>query len=359
MTNPYQAIGPIRDVNNFVGRSAEIKQMVYKLMVGSHPTSINLVAQNQYGKTSLLKNFAMLAKKYINQDIPSRVQIIYLNLQEPNLNSPSSLVWAISEQIASSINEQAVNPSLPLFSQYNELEKLIRICGHRVIVLIDEVEVALMNPTEFTESFWGNLRAIISESTNLSFVLTTQLPLQYYWGLLEHLKNNMSSPLYNMLIRIELHDFNDQEIEELFDLSDIRFNWEERNWILKFAGGNPQKLQVASFTMYDLKNGRQNLITEMDFKKALAIASATYQVNSNKNKSEKIQKTMLILIVIGLLAFIAPLIGSISRITGDLLDSLVNTIVGVILVLLLILVLLGKFPLEKIREYIERIIGYK
>ena len=87
MKNPYHPIGPIFDVNSIVGRRDIIGRMVASLL-GDWSGSINLVGQNQFGKTSLLVNFEELIKKYHPEVSLESKKIIYTNLQEVNLNTP-------------------------------------------------------------------------------------------------------------------------------------------------------------------------------------------------------------------------------------------------------------------------------
>ena len=87
----------------------------------------------------------------------------------------------------------------------------------------------LINP-DFPYYFYDNLRALLcTPDCKLSIVFCTQLPIPQYWRLIEHLKDKdkYTSPFYNLLEKIDVGQFEEEDINELLALSDIPFRWEE------------------------------------------------------------------------------------------------------------------------------------
>jgi hypothetical protein len=195
-------------------------------------------------------------------------------------------------------------------------------------------------------------------STDLTFIVASQLPLRYYSEQLPHLKQDRSSPWFNLFAEFGIGNLVDEEVEELCKLSDIAFGSEEKTWIKQFAGGNPFKLQIACHTMYELKSRpeRELVVTKAEFDRFISEASGTLQAEDTQPKSRTVRKIVLVVLTISLLVLV-PLVGVLTRTMGTFLDNLANILVGLVVVLLLVLVLSGKLPVDTIREYTERILG--
>jgi len=238
---------------------------------------LSIVGNSGYGKTSLLINFEALAKEYCDVDTLSSTRIVYLDLQEPYVRTPRAIFSTLCKSVDPASDVETTS-SGSVFEFYHILRRVIRKSQSRIVVMMDEVETALKNPTDFSPQFWSTLRSIAT-NFGVAFVLASELPLLDYWHQLEHLRNDIGSPFYGIFRVLKVNRFDDREVGGFFELSDVPFNEQEKSWINEFADGNPLKMQVACHIVYELKPQLSHQLTKSEFKESLSEAARMFQAD--------------------------------------------------------------------------------
>lgn len=346
MLSPYHPNKPIRDVNLLVGRRQHTEVLTSYLL---RPLSVNIVGANRKGKTSFAINIEGLANKYGFSARLNNSRLAYFDAQRSTIHDATELLVDIYH---------ILEPSFVYQKDQMDSSDLLDILAHKIqnlnynlVIIIDETEVLLSNGDAFPLKFWYMIRYLISNHENIAFIFITQKPLAYYWDTFDHLKLDSGSPAYNVFAVLHIDNLRKNEVDELFQLSDIPFKSKEKEWIYKFSATDPAKLQVACYTMYELKKKNPNP-TRSDFRRYIS-----YYNKSFNPISKRPSRFIMFLVYAVIILLFAPNIGLVARVTGNSLDEFVNMITGSAILIVVTLAMFGKIPISKIRDYIERIIG--
>ncbi len=256
--NPFISGNPVSQPH-FINRKKEIRRVVGRIL--NHGQSSAIVGEPRSGKTSLLQylsapeNAKALYGEEKNKLIFSFVDSLALGRQF----SPAEFWEYVLEPV-----EKAMGKGItPLRNAYLTcvaencgnfvLERLfgqLFLSGRRLILLIDEFDAFLDNDIFHQSEFYGGLRALASRSKGLVLVIASRQSLSdLNHGTQEF--NRTGSPYFNFLDEIPLRPFSKKATEKLLDLNGDLFTRQDRDFIIRLAGGHPYFLQTAAFELWE------------------------------------------------------------------------------------------------------------
>jgi Novel STAND NTPase 2 len=304
--NPFTFGNPIKDPARFIGRKAEIRQIINRLLSSAHE-STSIIGERRIGKTSLLLYLS-------NQEVatglgltPDKFCPVYVDFQGLTDITPQRFWQRIFKKMTRSICDESLVPSIQALSKQEEfdlfdLEDLfeeITDAGLTTILYMDEFEYVTQNPN-FKSDFFGGLRALAIHH-GVTLVPSTRRELVD----LCHSEEIKGSPFFNIFANVVLRPFSRDEVEEMICgyLKDAEFlcTPEEQDFIWELGGGYPFFVQMAGHYLLDgkLQGQRGETLTEFattSFEQQ-ADAHFTY-LWSHCSESEKI--TLLITLTLGL-----------------------------------------------------------
>jgi hypothetical protein len=255
-TNPFTFGNPVRDPSRFFGRQQEIRQITSRLASSAHE-STSVVGERRIGKTSLL-NF--LAHPEVSASLglaPESYCLVYIDFQGLTDITPRRFWQRVLAKIGRGACDQDVGAQFGEFSKREDfdlfdLEDLFETAGNRglhIVLLLDEFEYVTQNPN-FTSDFFGGLRALAIHR-NLSLVPATRRELVD----LCHSDEIKGSPFFNIFANVVLRPFSPPEVDQMVEGylagSDLTLAPEEKEMILKLAGGHPFFVQMAGYYLFE------------------------------------------------------------------------------------------------------------
>ncbi|MEO0516041.1 MAG: ATP-binding protein [Cyanobacteria bacterium P01_A01_bin.116] len=234
---------PVLQPRFFFGRERSVRRIFSVL--NRHPLqNISIVGPRRSGKTSLLHYLssitntpkACLREGQRNDWLsnPGQYNWIFIDFQDKRMTNRETLLGYILEQMNISSGESI------------DLESFINIFSTRIktpiILLLDEIDVALQPHSSLDDPFWESLRSLATNQSNgnLAFVVaTTSHPSELA------ISNGYTSPFFNIFGRtIRLGAFNKPTAEELITSSPISFPEEDIEWIIHHSHCWPLLLQI-------------------------------------------------------------------------------------------------------------------
>src|SRR5262245_58146506 len=229
--NPFTHQGMIRDVNQFVGRSMELDQIINLLKMVQ---GVSLVGERRIGKSSLLYNIFLTGQAKFDK----RTKIAYTDF--PNVKDEASFYECLCKQLG--------KPG----DKFSDLEDLVH--NRKVVFCFDEFERVMRSP-KFERAFFDTLRSL-AQSDNFTLLIATEHPLSEL-SLNEHIA---TSPFFNIFRQIRLGLFTPQEaqgfIRKRFTDANVTITEGEIERALRLAGRYPFFLQQACFRLFEMKVGR-------------------------------------------------------------------------------------------------------
>ncbi|MEA3325758.1 MAG: TIR domain-containing protein [Chloroflexota bacterium] len=256
--NPFTFGNPIRDPAHFIGRLADLQQIINRLQSSAHE-STSIVGERRIGKTSLLK---YLADKHAAEELglpPEEFCLIYMDFQGLLDITPQRFWQRVLQKISRAICLQELRDlaaevrgleTLDLFDLVGLFTK-IADAGLTVVLLLDEFEYVTQN-TNFTSNFFGGLRALAIHH-NLPLVTATRRELVD----LCHSDEIKGSPFFNIFANLVLRPFEPQEVIELItnylEGTGVQFSNSDIDLVLSLSGGYPFFTQMAAHYLYNAK----------------------------------------------------------------------------------------------------------
>jgi AAA+ ATPase superfamily predicted ATPase len=304
--NPFTFGNPIKDPARFIGREAEIRQILNRLLTSAHE-STSIIGERRIGKTSLLSYLS-------NQEVatrlgltPDRFCLIYVDFQGLTDITPQRFWQRVLKKMARSVCDESLVPTIQEISKLDQFDlfdledlfEAINDKGLTTILFMDEFEYVTQNPN-FKGDFFGGLRALAIHH-GVALVPATRRELVD----LCHSEEIKGSPFFNIFANVVLRPFARLEVDEMICkyIKDAEFSCspEEQELIWKLGGGYPFFVQMAGH--YLVEGKLQNLNGEALTKFAAtsfdqqAEAHFTY-LWSHCSESEKI--TLLIVLTLGM-----------------------------------------------------------
>lgn len=247
--NPFYHRGAIRQAEFFVGRNAEISQILGLLRNGQ---SVSLIGPRRIGKSSLLIHLVRPEVRERLQMGPAQALFVLLDCQEFGGSPPEELYEAIFSGLidaAQTANLEVNETHSP--GTYRAVDRLlhqISLQDTAVVLLLDEFELLAANP-QLTPYFFARLRGLTTKY-GLAYLTASQRPLFDITAEEEIL----SSPFFNIFVTLPLGLFSDAEARALLAerLAKTRFAFspELMNYLLFLVGPHPFFLHIAGYHAY-------------------------------------------------------------------------------------------------------------
>ncbi|MBP9500840.1 MAG: winged helix-turn-helix domain-containing protein [Candidatus Promineofilum sp.] len=268
--NPFFHRGAIRHIEDFVGREAEINQILGLLRNGQ---SVSLIGPRRIGKSSLLLHLCQLTVRSSFRLNESDYLFIMLDCQEL-AGSPPEEVY---ELLLSGLLEAAEHAGLGLEmttepGTYRALDRALQKVHQRgtaVVVLLDEFELLAAN-RHLSPYFFARLRGLTTKY-GLAFLTASQRPL----FAITAEEAVLSSPFFNIFVTLPLGLFSEVEARELFrqrlTQTSVKLSPKMVNYLIELAGLHPFFLHIAGYHAIqavineDIKADDSLNIAERDF----------------------------------------------------------------------------------------------
>ncbi|MEW6716987.1 MAG: AAA-like domain-containing protein [Chloroflexota bacterium] len=304
--NPFTYGNPIKDPTRFIGRKAEIRQIVNRLLSSAHE-STSIVGERRIGKTSLLYHLSNPHVAAMLGMAPEKYCLVYVDFQGLTDITPKRFWQRVLKKMSRSLCNENLVPVIQNISEQDEfdlfdLEDLFQDMTDRgltTVLLMDEFEYVTQNPN-FKGDFFGGLRALAIHH-GLALVPATRRELVD----LCHSDEIKGSPFFNIFANVVLRTFTRTEVDEMLmgyaGGGERAFTIEERDFIWSLGGGHPFFVQMAGYHLVEgklqgLSGGTLNQFAMTNFDQQ-ADAHYTY-LWSHCSESEKI--TLLVILTLSL-----------------------------------------------------------
>ncbi len=229
--NPYQVGGKVRDLNQFIGRDREVRDI---LSLVATMQSVSVIGERRIGKSSLLLYLKENGRRLLDDET---IEFFYLDFQEP-INSPDEFYLRACELMSS-------DPSKASDDSSAQDKFDTAVDGRKVVWCLDEFEQTIEE--DFNADFFKHLRHL-AQSGNLSLIVATQTPLDELY----QLKQDMTSGFPNVFSVLRLGELTEEDAYELVarPRNGHRFTETEIREILKIAGQHPYWLSYACSQAY-------------------------------------------------------------------------------------------------------------
>jgi hypothetical protein len=249
--NPYISRGPIKDPKDFFGRKEEVNK-IFSFIDGKQPQSCSIIGERKIGKTSLLLHIKN--REVYSDYLRDPYIFVYYNFEEASEKSREAFFREIIDKILKQVQDsvQIDIEENANFEGFKELLSELKNLSYRLILLLDEIELAIENP-DLTKEFYEYLRSLIVPY-DMAYITASRKTLHE----LQKSGEKWSSPFFNIfgLCRVGLLK-KDEAVSLIlkpamsngmvFDESgDVSF-------ILDKVGYNPFFIQVACFNLFEVR----------------------------------------------------------------------------------------------------------
>jgi hypothetical protein len=256
--NPFTFGNPIKDPARFIGRRAEIRQIVNRLLSSAHE-STSIIGERRIGKTSLL---SYLAHPEVSAGLgltSDKFCLVYVDFQGLTDITPTRFWQRVLKKMSRSVCDESLKPAMEALSNQSQfdlfdLEDLFQASmdkGLTIVLLMDEFEYVTENPN-FRSDFFGGLRALAIHS-GVALVPSTRRELVD----LCHSEEIKGSPFFNIFANVVLRPFKLEEAESLLikytQNNEYPIGEAEKKLILNLAGGYPIFVQMAGHYLMEGK----------------------------------------------------------------------------------------------------------
>jgi hypothetical protein len=267
MSNPFFYGNPVPP-RRFIDRP-ELNRVTGRIKASGQ--SIALVGEPRIGKTSILLFLAAPeTRDSLEKECAERLVFTYLDAQPLPDNFSRAQFW---QRALYPLYERAIAPNADsalaqayqrcVEAQFDTEDLKIlfsqaRQANWRLVLMLDEFDALLKHPVLCSNAFFACLRSVASLSRGaLALVTASRRPLA---SLIEEARVlfGHSSPYFNILSETVLGPWEEERdchgkligpIGALLDRAGGRFSTEDREFILRVAGGHPFLLQVAAYEL--------------------------------------------------------------------------------------------------------------
>ena len=304
--NPFTFGNPIKDPSRFYGRTADIRQIVNRLLSSAHE-STSIIGERRIGKTSLLSHLANPEVSARLGLTPDKFCLVYVDFQGLTDITPQRFWQRVLRKMERSVCDKSLVTSIQKIGEQSnfdlfDLEDLFETSmdrGLTIVLLMDEFEYVTQNPN-FKSEFFGGLRALAIHH-GVALIPATRRELVN----LCHSDEIKGSPFFNIFANVVLRPFSRTEVDELLEgyTKDNEFALmpQEKDFIWELGGGYPIFIQMAGH--YLLEGRAQGLsgdgLTKFTVTNFDQQAESHYSyLWSHCSESEKI--TLLTLLTLGI-----------------------------------------------------------
>jgi hypothetical protein len=244
--NPFFHRGAIRRVEDFVGRDAELNQILGLVRNGQ---SVSLIGPRRIGKSSLLLHLSHPSTREPFRLNPPRALFVLVDCQELAGAPPEEAY----ELLLNGLEQAADQAQIDLHpteqpGTYRALDRALQQIYHQgssVVVLLDEFELLAANQ-HLTPYFFARLRGLTTKY-GLAFLTASQKPL----FAITAEEAVLSSPFFNIFVTVPLGLFNEAEAHDLFRRrlarTSLTFPPELIRYLIDLVGLHPFFLHIAGY----------------------------------------------------------------------------------------------------------------
>ncbi len=244
--NPFFHRGAIRRADDFVGREAELSQMLGLLRNGQ---SVSLIGPRRIGKSSLLLHLSHPSvRQQYNLNAPQTLFVL-LDCQELAGSPPEEVYELLLDGLLDAAMQAGI--ALDVATQpgtYRALDRALQAVHQmatNVVVLLDEFELLAANQ-HLTPYFFARLRGLTTKY-GLAYLTASQKPL----FAITAEEAVLSSPFFNIFVTLPLGLFSEDEAQELFRQrlakSSLTFPPEMIRYLIQLVGLHPFFLHIAGY----------------------------------------------------------------------------------------------------------------
>jgi len=258
--NPFIFGSPVSR-ENFYNRKEEIEAAMGFL---KKMQSFSVVGERRIGKTSFLKH--ILSKESLQRYgiNPENHVVVCFSLSSLHEISKKSLISAIIEKIAVSI--QIETDSANVFDEFKAHIRSLALNGKNLIVALDEFDVIV---PILDDSFSHWLRFIFQKENVAAAITVSQTTVRELES-----SGGVASPLFNIFSNIFLGLFKqsvtENMITDMFQKGGMNLEEEEIAFLLLLSGGNPYFIQFLGHHYYEEKRKNRKVVSE-EFRKNMLL----------------------------------------------------------------------------------------
>jgi hypothetical protein len=244
--NPFYHRGAIRRVSDFIGRDAEINQILGLLNNGQ---SVSLIGPRRIGKSSLLIHLCEPEVRARVNLAPPNGLFVLLDCQELAGAPPEEVYDLLLDGLISAANRAGIAiDAIHEPGTYRALDRVLQQIHRQqvnIVVLLDEFELLAAN-SHLTPYFFARLRGLTTKY-GLAYLTASQRPLFAITAEEEIL----SSPFFNIFVTLPLGLFSEEEAHQLLEdrLADTQATFSKRliEYLIFLVGYHPFFLHIAGY----------------------------------------------------------------------------------------------------------------
>jgi serine/threonine protein kinase len=207
--NPYLNRVMIKRPGDFFGRRQEVKRIFARLNA-TPPGSVSVVGDRKIGKSSLLNHIYMRQQRQEHLELPEKMIMVFLDLQQEKSMSMESFVRVMlgitNYELRGRLDVSDCALSL---DGIKDMVQRLDGAGFRLAILLDEFDIVTTN-RNFDLEFFSFLR-FLANHYNVAYLTSSARDLQ----VLCHTKAISDSPFFNIFSTMRLSAFSNAEAEEL------------------------------------------------------------------------------------------------------------------------------------------------
>ncbi|MBI1881176.1 MAG: AAA family ATPase [Chloroflexi bacterium] len=259
--NPFIYGKPV-PVAQHINRQRELRTLFARLRNGECTA---IVGEPRIGKTSLLRCLATPAvqQEWLAGEAKRLISVeidFYQEWLSPD-KTPKDFWQRVLEVVKIATPHETIQQQITLVEENlygsatlsNFFRNLDRQ-GWRVVLLLDEFDALLTHPNFSTAEFFGGLRSMATRTDGLQ-VITASIMSVSEMNRRSETINPVGSPFFNNFTEVNLGPFSHKDVAELLDLalaeSNIRFDRDDRNFIVWLSGRHPYRVQAAGAALFD------------------------------------------------------------------------------------------------------------
>jgi hypothetical protein len=256
--NPFTFGNPIKEPQRFIGRKAEVRQIVNRLLSSAHE-STSIIGERRIGKTSLL-HYVSRPEVSVGLGLtPDRFCLVYVDFQGLTDITPIRFWQRVLKMMSRACCDENLRPTIEQLSEQSafdlfDLEDLFQTTmdrGITVVLLMDEFEYVTEN-VNFKTDFFGGLRALAIHH-GLALIPATRRELVD----LCHSDEIKGSPFFNIFANVVLRPFSRQDVDDMLvrytQTNNYALTPQERDFVWNLGGGHPYLAQVAAHYLLEAK----------------------------------------------------------------------------------------------------------
>ncbi len=256
--------------------------------------STAIVGDPQSGKSSLIKYILLesVLKSRLKQSYKSLIPVeidVYSDWLSAK-KTPLDFWRFVFDVIEGSLEDGDLKAGIKSIrsNQYGSatLLEYYRLMGRndkRVLLVIDEFDSLLHHPKFSNAEFLGSLRSMAT-NTDGFLIITSSIKSVAEMDEYSSKINPIGSPFFNNFIKVTLELFDDDAVDELIKISlkstGVKFDDQDRDFVVRLSGRHPYRLQAACAALFD------GIVTKKDAEERYLYASEKFSTQTEHHFSQ-------------------------------------------------------------------------